>query len=198
MRNIVLTITATMAAVSFATSLFLNSILGAFGLVTTSVEALNNLKSSQHIVEQMKTRQQVKKQKLTQKLAQRSTRRVASASLAAATIGTVAVAVTMAGFEIHDYCEDLESLHHDSNVLYGRQDKFNFQQCLEEGQEESKRILSEVKESASDSVIQALDSTLEYSAEKWLEIKASAEHALASSSAATSELWSSSKKWLLD
>jgi len=198
MRNIVLTITATMAAVSFAASIFLHSILGAFGLVTTSVEALNNLKSSQHIVEQMKTRQQVKKQKLTQKLAQRSTRRVASASLAAATIGTVAVAVTMAGFEIHDYCEDLESLHHDSNVLYGRQDKFNFQQCLEEGQEESKRILSEVKESASDSVIQALDSTLEYSAEKWLEIKASAEHALASSSAATSELWSSSKKWLLD
>ena len=104
MKTIFLTFTATLAALSFAATLFLNTILGTFGLVTTSVDTLNKLKSSQVVMDKMKTRHQAKRLTATKKLAKRSSRRVASASLAAATIGTVAVAITMTGFEIHDYC----------------------------------------------------------------------------------------------
>ena len=168
MKTIFLTFTATLAALSFAATLFLNTILGTFGLVTTSVDTLNKLKSSQVVMDKMKTRHQAKRLTATKKLAKRSSRRVASASLAAATIGTVAVAITMTGFEIHDYCEDQASLQIDNNILYGTTDEFNLDACLEQGKEESKRILTEVKQSASESVNNAIDSAAQYSNEQWL------------------------------
>jgi len=133
MKTVFLTITATLTTISFAVTLFLNTILGAFGLVTTSIDTLNNLQSSHKVVEQMKTRHKAKKVDVTKKLAKRSGRRVASTALAAATIGTTAVVVTVVGFEIHDYCEDKESLQNDYNILYGTEVEFNFDKCVDEG-----------------------------------------------------------------
>lgn len=171
MKAIFLTFTATTAAAFFVASLFLNSILGVFGLVSTSVDALSNLKSSHLVMEKMKIRHQIKKQNITKKLAKRSSRRVASASLAAATIGTVAVAVTMTGFELNDYCEDKASLQVDNNILYGTTGKVDFDACIDEGQDESIRILNDVKQSAYDNVNEAMDSAVGYSGEQWRALK---------------------------
>jgi len=135
-----------------------------------------------------------KKLSVTKKLAKRSTRQIASASLAAATIGTVAVAVTMASFEVYDYCEDKKDLQDDFNILYGTNDEFNFEQCIEGGKDESKRILTEVKQSASESVFEAMNSTAEYSGEKWLAIKESSTYAFES----TNDLWESTKEWFAE
>jgi hypothetical protein len=196
MKTIFLTFTATLAALSFAATLFLNTILGTFGLVTTSVDTLNKLKSSQVVMDKMKTRHQAKRLTATKKLAKRSSRRVASASLAAATIGTVAVAITMTGFEIHDYCEDQASLQIDNNILYGTTDEFNLDACLEQGKEESKRILTEVKQSASESVNNAIDSAAQYSNEQWLVLAESNADAVESTSQTIDELKALVRQWL--
>jgi len=194
MKTIFLTFTATLAALSFAATLFLNTILGTFGLVTTSVDTLNKLK--QVVMDKMKTRHQAKRLTATKKLAKRSSRRVASASLAAATIGTVAVAITMTGFEIHDYCEDQASLQIDNNILYGTTDEFNLDACLEQGKEESKRILTEVKQSASESVNNAIDSAAQYSNEQWLVLAESNADAVESTSQTIDELKALVRQWL--
>jgi hypothetical protein len=196
MKTIFFTFTTTVAALFFAASLFLNSILGAFGLVTTSVDALTKLQSSQKIVEQMKTRHKAKKLDVTKSFAKRSSKKIASTALAAATIGTVAVVVTVASIEVADYCEDKKSLQEDSNILYGTNHEFDFDHCLEEAKEESKIILDEIKLSMIESVNTAMDTTIEYSNEQWLAIKEASAQAFKSSEIATNELWFSLKEWM--
>jgi hypothetical protein len=197
MKPILLTFTTTIAALTFASTFFLNTLLGTFGLAATSIDTLNTLKSSQMVVDKMKTRHHIKKQALTKNLAKRSSRRVASASLAAATIGTVAVAVTMTGFEIHDYCEDKASLQNEQNILFGTSNTFDFESCIEEGKIESKRILLDVKAAASEHVNNAIESTAQYSHEKWNALKESNNNTFSSVDKATNELSDSLKKELI-
>jgi len=196
MKTIFFTFTTTVAALAFAANLFLNSILGAFGLVATSVDNLTKLQSSQHVVEKMKTRHKAKKREVTKNFAKKSSKKVASTALAAATIGTVAVVVTMASIEVTDYCEDKKSLQEDANILYGTEDEFDFDRCLEEGKEESKIMIDEIKLSTMESVNAAMDSTVEYSNEQWLAIKEASAKAYESSEVATNELWNSLKQWI--
>ena len=85
-KTIFFTFTATMAVVTLVATLFLNTILGAFGLAATSIETLQNLKTSQQIVKRMKTRQAQKKLKVTKRFAKRPAKRIASAAVAAATV----------------------------------------------------------------------------------------------------------------
>jgi len=198
MKTIFLTFTTTIAAISFAATLFLNTILGTFGLVTTSVDNLSKLKSSQVVMDKMKDRHQIKKRDATKKLAKRSSRRVASASLAAATIGTIAVAVTITGFEIVDYCEDKESLHIDSNILYGTTAEFDFKACIEEGKSESKRILTDVKESSSQLVNEAMSSAVHYSNEQSHALKEAHQDTLSSANQALEVLKADIMQWLME
>lgn len=196
MKTIFLTFTTTVAVISFAASLFLNSILGAFGLAATSVETLTKLQSSQKIVEQMKTRHQAKKRDVTKNFAKKSSKKIASTALAAATIGTVAVVVTVASIEVADFCEEKKSLQEDANILYGTKDEFDFDNCLEEGKQDSKIMLDEIKDSTIASANEAIDSTIEYSNEQWLAVKEASAKAFKSSEIATSELWFSLKEWM--
>ena len=196
MKTILLTFTTTMAALTFAANLFLNSILGVFGLVTTSVDTLTNLQSSQKIVEKMKTRHKAKKLDITKNFAKRTSKKLASTALAAATIGTVAVVVTVASIEVADYCEEKKSLQEDYNILYETKQEFDFNHCLEEGKNESKMMLEEIKLSTTEAVNSAMSSTVEYSNEKWLAIKEASGEVFKSSEIATNELWSSLKEWM--
>jgi hypothetical protein len=196
MKTIFFTMTTTVAALFFAASLFLSSILGVFGLATTSVETLTKLQSSQKVVEQMKTRHKAKKRDVTKNFAKRSSKKIASTALAAATIGTVAVVVTVASIEVADYCEEKKSLQEDYNILYGTKDEFDFNYCLEEGKEESKIMLEEIKLSTAEAVSTAMDSTVEYSNEQWLAVKQASASAIKSTEIATSELWYSLKEWM--
>lgn len=197
MKSIFLTFTLTLVTIALLSTLFLNTILGTFGLVSTSVSTLNNLKSSQVIIDRMKVRHEVKKLDATKKLAKRSSRRVASASLAAATIGTLAVAATITGFEIIDYCEDKKSLHIDSTILYGTTHEFDFESCIEEGKNESKRILSDVKQSSSQVVNEAMRSANDYSQEQWHTLKEVHQDTLASANQAIEALKADIIEWLM-
>lgn len=148
LRTILLTFTATTAALGLAGSLFLNTILGSFGLVATSVETLRGLQASHQVVETMKARHQRKKLKAGKRFAKRAGRRVATAAVAAATIGTVAVTVTMAGMEVNDYCEERRALQEEANLLYGTDAAFDWGRCYEEGKEDAKTILADAKDAA--------------------------------------------------
>ena len=197
-KTILLTFSVTLATVALVASLFLNTILGTFGLVSTSIDALQNLKSSHLVAQRMKTLHKQRKIKTTKRFAARSGKRVASTALAAATIGTVAVVTAMTYLEISDYCDEKQDLQEDANVLYGTNVAFNFDQCIEEGKEESKRILSEVKEYSVETASSAFDNTVRYSAEKWAAIKEATMQALQSTGDGTSGLWESTKSWLVD
>jgi predicted small secreted protein len=197
-KTILLTFSVTLVATALATSLFFNTILGAFGLTATSISALKNLKNSQLITERMKKRHAQKKIKTTKRFAARSGKRVASTALAAATIGTVAVVATMTYLEVSNYCEDKQDLQQDANILYGTDVEFDLDQCVKEGEEDSKRILSEVKEQSIETASSAFDNTIQYSAEKWAAIKTASMQALQASGDGASELWDSTKSWLVD
>ena len=197
-KTILLTFSVTLTSIALIASLFLNTILGAFGLASTSIETLQNLKNSHLVAQRMKTLHKQRKIKTTKRFAARSGKRVASTALAAATIGTVAVVTAMTYLEISDYCDQKQDLQEDANILYGTEVEFNFDQCIEEGKKESKRILSEVKEYSIETASSTFDNTVRYSAEKWAAIKEATMQALQSTGDSASGLWESTRSWLVD
>ena len=99
LKTTIVTITTTLTAVTLAGHLFLNPVLGMFGLAATSVETLTKLQASQKIVDTMKARHTGKQNRVTNRFVKRSGKRGASTALAAATVGTVAVAAVMTSME---------------------------------------------------------------------------------------------------
>ena len=89
LKTIFFTFTATIAMLSLIATLFLNTILGAFGLAATSIEKLQTLKTSRQVVERIKTWQAQKKLKVAKRFAKRPAKRIASAAAPAATAGTI-------------------------------------------------------------------------------------------------------------
>jgi cobalamin biosynthesis protein CobD/CbiB len=106
LKTIFITITATLTVVTLAAHLFLNSILGMFGLVATSVETLSKLQASHEVVQKMKSRQLRKQKRISKRFVKRSGKRVASGALAAVTVGAVAAVAAMTTIEVADYCEE--------------------------------------------------------------------------------------------
>jgi len=92
-------------------SLILNTILGAFGLTATSIETLQNLKTTQQDVERITKRQVQKKPKVTMRFAKHPAKSISSATVAAATVDTVGVAVAMTALVANDYCDEKYELH---------------------------------------------------------------------------------------
>lgn len=195
-KTIFLTFSLTLTAVGLAASLFLNSILGVFGLAATTVGALSSLQASQQIVEKVKQRHLRKKARMSKRFVKRSGKRVASAALAAATVGTVAVAVAMTSMEISDFCEQKKDLQKDANLLYGTNVAFDLERCIEESQGDARAILSEATDTVTQTVGDAFDKTGEYSREAWANVKQATGDALDSTSKALSDIWESAKSWL--
>jgi hypothetical protein len=168
MKATFLTFSATLAVVTMAASFFFfNSILGALGLVALPAGELLELKASQKIVEKIKERHNHKKVDASKRISKRAAKKVASTAAAAATVGTVAVAATTASLEVADYCEEKASLQEDENILYGTEASFGLEQCIEEGKEDSKVIMAELKSSSIEAVSNAFNAASEYSSQFW-------------------------------
>lgn len=195
-KTMLLTSSGTLIIIFLSSWLFLNSLLATFGLAATSIHTLKNLHASQNVVNHMKQRHQVKKRHLTNAFTKRSAKKIASTALAAATIGTVAVAITMVSLEVSDYCEQKKSLHEDENILYTTDSTFDFDQCINDGQEDSKRLWQQVMDTTSNSVNQALNAPIELSDQAWLDIKRAFQHALDTTNQANNDLWDSTQHWL--
>jgi len=159
LKTILITFTTTAGALALAANLFLNTILGVFGLAATSVETLNNLRTSQGIIEAMKQRHTRKKNRKTKRFVKRSGRRVASTALAAATVGTVALAAVMTSMAISDYCDEKRTLQEDANLLYGTDVAFDLERCLYESADDAKAIIAEATDTVATKVSKAFEST---------------------------------------
>ena len=197
-KTILITFSATIAAVSLAASLFLNSILGMFGLAATTVESLNNLRASEQVLNKVKHRHAKKKTRVAKRLVKRSGKRVAATALAAATIGTVAVAVAMTSMEIADYCSEKKDLQEEANVLHGTNVEFDTEQCVEESKDDAEALLTEAKTAVTSSVSDAFESTAHYSKELWASAKTATGHAYDSTSFALGKMWDRTQLWLTD
>lgn len=197
MKSIITSISLSLAASSLVFTLFINSILGFFGLATVSTEALKGLKSSQQIVDKVKQKHEEKKKYAAAEFKKRASKKVLSTAVAAASIGTVAVATTMIGLEVYDYCEAKKDLHENDKILYGHSSEFNFETCIEEGKEDSKVMFTDLMDSSVESVSSAIKSSAEYSAEKWAAIKQVSGEAFETTQGAAVDLWESTRSMIL-
>ncbi len=158
-KTIFLSISATTTVVVFVSSLFLNTILATFGLVSTSIESMQQLQQSKKVVEQMKTRHKAKKKNFSKKFTKRAGAKLSStATSAIPVIGVVGAIVAIAALETSYYCEDKKELQDDENVLFGTAKDFDNEQCLAEAQQDSKAMIAEAKEAVSESFNDAWDS----------------------------------------
>lgn len=198
MKTIFTTIAMTLGVVYLAGALFLNSILGVFGLVAAPIHTYQEMKAAQHVVKKMKKRHATKKSKAGKKLGKKASKRVGASVLAAATIGTLAVATAVTAMEISDYCDEKEELQEDENILNETQVEFDMEQCLDEGKNDAKMISRDVMAASSQAVKNAMAGTVSYSAEKWDAIKQASMDATSSASDYTADLWDSTKSWFED
>lgn len=196
LKTILLTMTATVATLSLAASIFLNSLLGFFGLAATSVQTLTHLHTSQQILEQVKKRHALKRHRVSRRLVKRSGRRVASTALAAATVGTVGVAVVMTGLEIEDYCEQMRSLQEDANLMYRTDTVFDHEQCMQEAQQDGEAILGEATDSMQVAASEALTAGGEYGRQAWNNVLAAWHRGVETTGNAAMGLWKSSVDWM--
>jgi len=161
-KTIFFTLSSTITICAFIASLFLNTILASFGLVSTSIESLNSLHNSKKVVEQMKTRHKAKKKNFSKKFTKRAGAKLSStATSAIPVIGVIGAIVAVAGLEASYYCEDKKELQEDENVLFGTNELFDNDQCLAEAQQDSKEIVADAKEAVSQSLSDAWDSLYE-------------------------------------
>ena len=196
-KIILATVCVCIATGALVLNLFLTTILGTFGLAMTSVDKLQQMRQSQRVVDKMKARHADKKSALAKRHSKRAGKRIASTALAAATIGTVAVAVTMATIEVDDYCDEQRVLQDDANILYGTEVEFDLGQCVDQGLQDSAGLLSEVKHSAGQAVAEALESSAVYSAEAWQAVKQQGVDALQLAGDVAASLWDAMRNSLV-
>ena len=197
MKTILLTSSVTASAMALIFALFLSPILGRFGLVATSVETMQGLTAASRVVEKMRLRQAAKKARIKNRFAKRASRRVSSLALAASTIGTAAVVVTMVGLEVADYCEEKRELMVDEGILNGSAVSFDFEQCLEEGKAEAEGLVEELEESSLQAASSAIDATSEYGRMKWSALKRAYAEAIESATSASYDMWDAIQAWVV-
>jgi hypothetical protein len=160
-------ITATLIVISLVASIFLKSILGVFGLAYTSIESIHNLQASKQIIDKVKKRHKSKKLNASKKFISRSSKKIASAAVTAATIGTAGVVITVAALEVYDYCEDKKELNEDGNILFNANHQFDYSQCLADAKKTSNKILISVKKTAPEMVYSVWENTKNISEQTW-------------------------------
>ncbi len=194
-KTILLTFSATLTAAVAAGSIFINSILGVFGLATTSLEAMQDLQKSQAIVQAMKQRNKTRSSKVTKRFMKRTSRRLAGSAAAAATIGTAAVVTTVAILEVMDYCEEKAEMLEEENLLFGTEKTFDYEACKDEATEDVKQIAASTKDEVSASVRESWDNTGNYTREKWNEAIEASGSLFDRLKSRTSEWWGSLLDW---
>jgi uncharacterized protein YbjQ (UPF0145 family) len=121
--------------------------------------------SALYALDKLKMRNADKKKNLTHKTAKKTGKRLASQSIAAGTLGTAAVVGLATSYAVVDHCEELNDIHEVDNLLNGDAKEFDFESCIqttkestqiwmteafEYSQEQTKIIISDIKEKASD------------------------------------------------
>jgi len=161
MKTIILTFSATCAVIALAASVFLNSILGFFGLAAVSLEKFNELRTAQSVVEKMKGKHHERRANIGKSFAKRTGKRIATSATAAATIGTLAVTAAVVAIEVEDYCDEKKSLQDEANLLFGTENSFDTENCYEEAKKDVETLIRDIQASSSESMSNIMDSVKE-------------------------------------
>lgn len=188
LKAIIITVFLTVSAIGMMISLLFKSFLGTFGFAVTSLDTLNNLRQSQYIVEKMKSRHESKKVRATKRFINKSGKKVAATALAASTIGTAAAVITVASFEVDDYCQEKRELQDDENILLGTDSPFDFNRCVEEAHNDSKKIVQDTMKDFSETVSTKVS---QVSKETWKKIRLITQNTFESSEVVANDLWES-------
>ena len=220
-KVILTTISATAVIIFFVASFFLNSILGLFNLATIPLSLLPEFYQSKQIVKNLKAdkvklknnnkalkatnsahrkkinaikeRHKIKDSNAPKKFAKRSGKKITSSAFAAATIGTVGVIFTVAGLEVHDYCEDKQELLKDENILFDTNKKFDYKICLDEATKDSEKIITLIKESSSEAIKNSWSKTKYISQKQWQQVKEESDYIWQKAKGFNKEQWQNIK-----
>lgn len=167
-----------------ALKFFFSSIFALFGYAALPIESVAKLTHAQQIVQKMQNRHKIKRANVSKRFVKRSGKKVAITAASAATIGTVAVIGTLTYLEVSQYCDEKRVLNDDANILFGTEEIFDMQACLEQGKLDSADFANEawknIKENSSDIIDK---------------IEKSSNELLDPSRKATAELFESMDKW---
>jgi hypothetical protein len=144
-KKIIFTFSATAAVLSFCFYLFITPLLGLFNLTTVSIGKLQQLEASQAIFSRLKEQHGIKKKTARKKYITKLGKKLGSSSVAAATIGTVAVAATTVYFATIDYCEQQEEILAFDNVVESENIVFDHDKCLDLAKADAMEIISDVQ-----------------------------------------------------
>ena len=194
MKIIFISISATLIVAFFVMSIFLNSILGVFGLASTTVDALNNLKESKQILDVVKKRHNIKALNISKRFTKRSSKKAAASAVSAATLGTAAVVITVVGLEVMDYCNEKQELHEEGNILFKTNNKFNYTECLSEAKNDSKAIIISIKNAVPAAILSSWENTKSISRETWEKTKETSIKIWQSASAVSETAWHASTR----
>lgn len=196
-KIILITFSAAISVVVFVASMFLNSILGAFGLVSTSLDTFNNLHETKQIMDVVKKRHKTKKLNASKRFVKRTTQKVA-ASAASAIIPGIAVGtvmVTVIALEAVDYCNHKEELHNDGNILFGTDNSFDYDTCMNEAKNDASEIMTSAKKAVPELVSSTWNDTKNISIDTWEATKGAGLNAWSITSSKSEKIWSSLINW---
>lgn len=166
-KIILISILSTLAITVLVVSIFLNSILGFFGLVSTSIDTLINLQENKQILDVVKKRHKDKELKVSKRFIKQSSKKAAASAVSAATLGTAAVVITVVGLEVIDYCDKKHELQEESNILFKTNDDFVYANCMSSAKDDSEIILISIKNAVPVTIRKSWDATKSISRATW-------------------------------
>lgn len=164
---------------------------------SSHAETIDRLQKLEQVMDAVKLIHEERKKYTVTEFKERASKRVLSTAAVAASVGTVGVATAIIGLEVYDYCETKKILYENESILYGTSNSFSFDTCLQEGKEDSKAIFIDLTDSSIEAVSAAINSTKEYSAEKWESLKQTSGEVLQTTEGTATDLWDFTRSWIL-
>ena len=130
LKTVLLTVGTTLVAVLLVFKLFTEPLLAMAGLGYTSLASLQKLQAGNTVLREMQRRNDSRRQGAARRFNKKAQKKLAVSALAAATIGTPAVALATIKLEVDDECERRAQLHDDADLLFGTETAFDTELCL--------------------------------------------------------------------
>jgi hypothetical protein len=166
-KIIALSVTMTISACALVVYLFMTPILGLFSLTTTTVANLHKLEASNAILSRLRDRNKLAKEQLKKKYLAKLGKKLSSSTIAAATIGTAAVAASTVYFAASEYCERQEELLALENELESKNDTFDQEKCLDLAKDDAAELLATVRAPNLADLVEIKEEVISFSSDNW-------------------------------
>jgi len=144
-KTIFYTMFLTVTAIVFALYLVAQSGMAILGYTLLSPAKSAAYASSAAAVQKLsavKKRAVARKSKVTKRFAKRAGKRLAASAAAAATVGTAAVIATVSVIEADDYCDELQEIQTEIDLLNEQQSSFDKSECIDQAKSEMSSAIS--------------------------------------------------------